>query len=244
MRYLCAATIGAVLFMPLPGRAQDSDPQPADPDAPIQYNLERTEPLSRFTPRQLDLVEKLNRVDRRDLPRLRVIVVPDRWNLPVLDYSPLPRFVPGFESHPRAIIIDLPGQVFGAYENGRMVRWGPVSTGKGSTATPPGSYHLNWKSRLRISSVDPDWKMPYYFNFADRLGLGMHEYQMPGRPASHGCIRMLPVDAEWLFDWGQGGTPVVIVGQYHFGEPKPWLQPRWLEHGVQLPSNLMSGGRT
>jgi L,D-transpeptidase catalytic domain len=243
-----------------PSRASAQDPAPmqagrdlpapeaAAPGAGIQYHLERPHPLNRFRPRQMSLIQKLNRVDRRDLGNLREIVVPDRWDLPTNAYSPMPQFVPGMAAAPKAVIVDLPGQVFGAYENGRLIRWGPVNTGKRGTPTPPGIYHLNWKSPLRISSVNSSWKMPYYFNFSARFGLGMHEYQMPGGPASHGCVRMLTADAQWLFDWGQQrsraakGTPVVIVGQYHFGDPKPWLQPGWLAHGVQLPPNLMNEG--
>lgn len=231
------------------------DPHPTAPDAGIQYQIERPKRLNRLNGQQIEILEKLNRVDRRDLGDLKRIVVPNRWDLPVIDYSPLPRFVPGVADHAKAIIVDLPGQVFGAYENGRLVRWGPVNTGKGNTPTPPGLYHLNWKSRLRISSVNPQWKMPYYFNFSNYMGLGMHEYQMPGYPASHGCVRMLPQDAEWLYNWGEGrdivdgqnvasGTPVWIVGQYKFGDPKPWLQPGWLAHGVELPAQLMTVART
>jgi len=237
------------------GAPQGSPPaagqQPLAPGAELHYRLERPEPLSRFTAQQMELLEKLNRVDREDLGNLREIVAPERWNLPMIDYSPLPQFISGIADHAKYIIVDLPGQVFGAYEDGHLVRWGPVNTGKGDTPTPPGLYHLNWKSRLHTSTENSKWKMPYYFNFSNYMGLGMHEYNMPGKPASHGCVRMLGIDAEWLFHWGEGwdvvhgrrvanGTPVLIVGQYHFGDPKPWLQPDWLAHGVQLPPTLMN----
>lgn len=228
---------------------QNSAARQADPaGARIQYHLERPHALGRLNARQIGLLEKLNRVDRRDLGDLAEIVLPDRWDLPTNDYSPMPQFVRDVAAAPKAVIVDLPGQVFGAYENGRLIRWGPVNTGKRDSPTPPGLYHLNWKSPLRTSSVNSSWKMPYYFNFSTRMGLGIHEYHMPGGPASHGCVRMLTADAQWLFHWGRGqsgaakGTPVLIVGQYRFGDPKPWLQPRWLAHGVQLPPNLMSEG--
>ena len=217
---------------------------PAPAEA-VQYHLDRPKPLDRFNNRQIDLLEKLNRADRSDLGALPEIVVPDRWDLPALQYSPMPRFAPRFACQRKAVVIDLPEQAFGAYEYGRLIRWGPVNTGKRDTPTPPGLYHLNWKSRLHTSSVDSDWKMPYYFNISNHLGIGMHEYQMPGKPASHGCIRMLARDAQWLYHWGRqwdysdgkkvaDGTPVLILGQYHFGDPKPWLQPEWPAQKAEL----------
>ena len=61
---------------------------------------------------------------------------------------------------------------------------------------------------------------------------------MPGRPASHSCVRQFMDDAEWLFNWAQvgtlnssgrvarfTGTPVLIVDMFDFARPKfgPWL---------------------
>jgi lipoprotein-anchoring transpeptidase ErfK/SrfK len=151
----------------------------------------------------------------------------------------MPEEAPQFADDAKAIVVDLPGQVFGAYEHGRLIRWGPVSTGSEQHATPSGMYHLDWKSRLRVSSVDPTWIMPYYYNFS-HIGLGMHEYVMEGRPASHGCVRLLRDDAVFIFDWGAPGTPVWIVGEYHFRQPKPWLDPAWWNEGVRLPGRAVT----
>jgi hypothetical protein len=78
--------------------------------------------------------------------------------------------------------------------------------------------------------------MEWYFNFESRRGLAFHQYALPGRPASHGCVRLLKRDATWLYKWGeswrltpdgkevvQHGTPVYIVGEYGYEGPKPWL---------------------
>jgi hypothetical protein len=89
--------------------------------------------------------------------------------------------------------------------------------------------------------------MRWYFNFGSREGLAFHQYSLPGSPASHGCIRLLERDAQWLFGWGQGwtlsaegrivnpGTPVLILGEYDFAAPPPWRSLTWLEHTVVLP---------
>jgi hypothetical protein len=67
-------------------------------------------------------------------------------------------------------------------------------------------YHLNWHAPVHISSENPNWVMPWYFNFANDRGLALHLYSLPGRPASHGCVRMLAMDAKWLYRWGDGWT--------------------------------------
>ena len=172
----------------------------------ITYHLSAAKPLSRFSSDQLALLMKLNHADSGHLAGLSRIVVPDRWDPDELVYSPMPQFAPQLADEKKAIMVDLTAQVFGAYESGRLVRWGPVCTGARSRQTPSGTYHLNWHARVHVSTEDPTWIMKWYFNFAAVRGLALHQYSMPGRPASHGCARMLAVDAKWLFEWGDGWT--------------------------------------
>jgi hypothetical protein len=85
-------------------------------------------------------------------------------------------------------------------------------------------------------------------NFDNRDGLAIHQYALPGLPASHGCLRLLERDAEWLFAWGEpwtlddsgtglvgAGTRVWIIGQYDFNAPPPWRSLTWLSQPVELP---------
>lgn len=216
--------------------------------ATITYRLEPSKPLSRFNAGQIALLAKLNRADPSHLPRLSRIIVPDRWDRDELLYSPMPQFVQQLSLETKAIIVDLSAQVFGAYKCGTLVRWGPVSSGRRSRETPSGTYHLNWRARVHVSTEDPTWIMHWYFNFSNVLGLGLHQYSMPGRPASHGCVRLLEVDARWLYDWGEAcavdsatkdvirpGTPVLVIGRYDFAASQPWLRPEWWAEGVCLP---------
>ena len=201
-----------------------------------------------FTPEQLGILEKLNRVDVAHIDRLRSIVLPNTWLSDDTAYSPLPLVSPWAASHHKALIVHLPSQVFGAYSGGQLIRWGPVSSERKAYPTPSGLFHLNWKSQGRTSTIDPDWYRPWYFNFHNKRGLAFHEYAPPGRPASHACIRLLERDAKWLFDWGEGwvldergwevvvpGTPVWIVGRFDFDAPPPWLSLEWLSAGILLP---------
>jgi L,D-transpeptidase catalytic domain len=203
----------------------------------------------RFNAKQIALLEKLNRADRDNLDRLRVLVVPDRWDLDELAYSPLPHEYPWACGTAKALVIHVPGQVFGAFENGRLVRWGPVSSGYAKAPTPEGLYHLNWKSPGRHSTVDPEWYMRWYFNFGNREGMALHAYALPGKAASHGCIRLLERDAIWLYRWGESwelspdgqdvlrlGTPLLVYGKHRFDEPPPWLSVDWWRTPLELPA--------
>ena len=250
----CAALAAAVAFQPAPVYAQ------ADGRYRIEIGTGRTGLLKeRFDDAQVALLEKLNRADVDHLGQLPQLVVPKAWS-DELAFSVLPLRYPSSEAWPTFLVVYLPGQLFGAYEFGRLVRWGPVSSGSRSNPTTPGTFALNWRSTGRSSTVDPDWFMPWYFNFRNREGLAFHAYSLPGSPASHGCIRLLERDAQWLFGWGQAwlldprgtrvlepGTPVFIVGRYDFDAGPPWRSLDWLSTSIDLPSasatDIDIGGR-
>jgi hypothetical protein len=221
----------------------------------VTYHLGPTHPLSRFDSDQLALLEKLNRADTTHLARWKNLIMPSRWDLDPIAYSPMPHSLPTLCATPKALVVDVPAQVFGAYEYGNLALWGPVSSGDRYHPTPPGKYYLNWNARIRISSDNDAWVMPWYFNFSSRIGLGLHQYALPGRPASHGCVRLLSCDAQWVFHWGQmwamtkdghvlqHGTPILIVGRYDFAGRQPWLRPDWWTTGVILPTSDLASLR-
>jgi hypothetical protein len=204
---------------------------------------------ARFTAEQLLVLQKLNRADLGHLDRLPALVVPDLWVGDPLAYSPMPRRYPLANRHRRVLIVYLTAQIFGAYEYGELVRWGPVSSGRRTAPTPSGLFHMNWKQQVHVSTIDPDWLMPWSFNFENRAGLAFHQQDLPGHPASHGCVRLLGEDARWLFDWADTwtldagrtgvlklGTPVLILGEYDFAAAPPWRSPASLARPLSLPA--------
>lgn len=211
--------------------------------AELTYRLEPTpddpEQLEcAYTDEQIALLEKLNRRDRENLTKLGELVVPSRWDLEEAAYSPLAAVLDEIKELPKAVLVHQPGQVFGAYEKGELVRWGPVSTGAENSPTPSGVFHLNWKSRSRRSTLNRDWLLRWYFNFVNGRGHAFHEYELPGGAVSHGCVRLLARDARWLFDWGASweldergwnvmkpGTAVFIIGRPPYEGPAPWSSP-------------------
>jgi hypothetical protein len=65
-------------------------------------------------------------------------------------------------------------------------------------------------------------------------GVGVHQYSLPGYPASHGCVRLYMDDAKYIFDWAsmwelknsridKNGTPFMVFGEYDHDGNKPWL---------------------
>ena len=169
----------------------------------IETRADRTGSLrERFAESQFALLEKLNRADLKHLEQLREVVVPESWATncrTACCRCAIRRAIRGRRSWLSTCRVSL----FGAYEFGNLVRWGPVSSGSRNNPTSAGSFALNWRSTGRASTVDPDWFMRWYFNFGNREGLAFHAYSLPGYPASHGCIRLLERDAQWLFEWGQ-----------------------------------------
>jgi hypothetical protein len=233
--------------------------QPVTP-LPVGYRLEpqpRTaaELDKRFTPAQLDIIEMLNRRDREHLiradPPVPGLVVPTVWAEDPLAYSPFPASWPAADAHPKSIAVHQPAQAFGAYEQGRLVRWGPVSTGRKETPTPAGQFNLTWRSRSRRSTDNQEWLLEWYFNFVNARGISFHLFDLPGYPASHACVRLLLRDAQWLYAWGdqwvlddsgrnvlRAGTPVVIFGEYKYSAPPPWIAIEALASPLELPEHL------
>ena len=135
----------------------------------------------------------------------------------------------------KMVFFSYPIQAYALYENGELIKWGPTSMGKKSAQTKRGLMFANWKKELAISTVDSEWKLPYNFNIHNTMGIGWHEYDLPGFPASHSCLRLLRDDAKFMYDWADqwilnkggasvkaNGTPVIVFGDYAWGGKKPW----------------------
>jgi len=103
-------------------------------------------------------------------------------------------------SHQRVTIYDAEGKILRA----------PVSTGQTGYETPAGIYSIIQKNREHYSNLYDDASMP----FMQRItwsGIALHAGVLPGRPASHGCIRLPYSFAENLFDLTKMGMRVVVV---------------------------------
>ena len=78
----------------------------------------------------------------------------------------------------------------------------PVSTARMGYRTPNGSYKPQRLERKWFSRKY-DWSpMPYSIFFNEGYAIhGSYEISHLGRPASHGCIRLLPANAPFCLRW-------------------------------------------
>ncbi|MDQ1421378.1 MAG: hypothetical protein QOJ52_3340 [Acidimicrobiaceae bacterium] len=124
--------------------------------------------------------------------------------------------VPGGEA--TRVEVDLSRQVLLFWENGRLARILPVSTGSGSrycvagscqsAVTPKGVFHVGRK----VPGVDPGPLGPLYYPMYFSGGVAIHGApSVPTAPASHGCVRIPMYAAASFFDQVPSGTAVYVV---------------------------------
>ncbi|MDB5668280.1 MAG: hypothetical protein JWL74_1230 [Alphaproteobacteria bacterium] len=108
------------------------------------------------------------------------------------------------------IVVSIPMQLAYVYRGGQLIGASTVSTGKPGHDTPTGTFTVLQKRRTHFSNLYDDAPMP----FMQRLtwdGIALHAGQIPGTPASHGCIRLPMAFARNLFGTTGLGTRVHVV---------------------------------
>ena len=172
---------------------------------------------------------RFNRIDRRHARPGLSIKVPRRLE-DLASFNPLPFFYQAAELDEKFILIDLNEQFLGAYEYGALRFALPMASGNGHNETPAGEFRLTAAHRQHqsclytIEGTDRPYPMNYALRFhVNREGVSywIHGRDMPGYPASHGCIGLydesmqkeqygVPKDPELndarkLFVWVLGG---------------------------------------
>ena len=181
------------------------------------------------------IILALNRIDHDNITPHDTLMIPDTVSTDIMIYSPFPKVVSFLDSIPKILLFSYPIESFAAYQNGILARWGPTSLGKRSTPTPEGLFFTNWKSKETRSTDDSTWILPWYFNLDNKRGISLHEFALPGYPASHACARLLEEDAEWIYNWADqwiitkdgekviaNGTPVIIYGKFNYKSKPLW----------------------
>jgi lipoprotein-anchoring transpeptidase ErfK/SrfK len=135
-----------------------------------------------------------------------------------------------------SVVVDLTAQEAYLYAGDQLALKASISTGREGYNTSPGRYKIIEKDIDHRSSIygeyvldgvvikpdanvhkDPKPRgaifigapMPYFMRIYD--GVGLHEGDLPGYPASHGCIRMPGSKAKRFFAAVKLGTPVKVV---------------------------------
>jgi len=118
----------------------------------------------------------------------------------------------------RWLVVYRGSRKFEFYVNGKLVRTGPVAIGRPGMETPLGLFYVQAK-------FDPSWPVlgayafetSGYSKLSDWPGggvVGVHGTNTPqliGQAVSHGCVRLLNKDIEYLRSVVAVGTPVKII---------------------------------
>jgi hypothetical protein len=194
-------------------------------------------------------IARFNRIDRRHIYPGIYLKVPKRLD-DIRDYTPMPRYYQPAESEAKFVLVDLSEQFLGAYEYGQLVFSSPIATGDKENKTPAGEFRItaynkkHQSSLYQIENTTKFYPMNYGLRFhIDRDGVSywFHGRDLPGYPASHGCIGLYDEtmqneyykypekpeleDARKLFEWAiaplpdggglhplENGPKVLIIG--------------------------------
>jgi hypothetical protein len=110
---------------------------------------------------------------------------------------------------PVVIVVSIPDQLVTVYRNGVRIAVSTCSTGRPGHATPTGTFVILQKDVDHHSSLYDDAPMPYM----ERVtwgGVALHAGNLPGYPASHGCVRLPRAFAQELYGVTHLGTTVII----------------------------------
>ncbi|HEY6144071.1 MAG TPA: L,D-transpeptidase [Flavobacterium sp.] len=185
---------------------------------------------------KLAIVLAVNRTDKAFFTKMDSVIVPTDLSGDLAYYLPFPLQVASLQDVDKIILFSYPTQTFATYENGILIHTGPTNMGRAKDPTPTGLFFTNWKAEETTSTFDDEWKLLWNFNIENKKGVGFHQYDLPGYPASHSCLRLQEKDAKYLYEWADQwvladeenvkfkGTPVIVFGSYNFDAPKPWLQ--------------------
>lgn len=199
-------------------------------------------------------VARLNRIDRRHVYPGMTIKVPDNM-ADIRNYCPLPKFYEPAARQGKYILVDITEQWLGAYEGGKLVFSAPAATGKATTETPTGLFRIDARHLTHTSSLyktandEEQYPMDNALRFhigQDNVSYWIHARDLPGRPASHGCIGLFDeemqnrvfgtppkptlLDSQKLYEWA--------VGEAEYGDDYGELDE--LEDGpaVEVRGNL------
>jgi hypothetical protein len=130
-----------------------------------------------------------------------------------LDYSLepkiLPDFIPGAADNEKYILINRRQQYLGLYEWGHLKHCFPISSGTGNS-TPLRRFRIHYMDQVHNSSIYDQAPMDHALNIGGAYFI--HEGIVPGYPASHGCIRLFPLHARFIFyHWAKPGIPGKII---------------------------------
>jgi hypothetical protein len=121
---------------------------------------------------------------------------------------------------PILVYVDLGRQRATVYRNGVRIGVSTISSGKDGYETPTGVFTILEKDKDHRSRTYDDAPMPYQQRLTWK-GVALHAGNLPGFPASHGCVRLPLEFAKKLFEATPMGGTVVIAGGHEDPVKRP-----------------------
>lgn len=211
MSYLLAALLFATILVVNPASTAEPGANPLDPAKEdltrVEYPSHKqlawhgrfirpNETLESLFGKDWQLVARFNRIDRRHVYPGVTIKVPDNMN-DIRSYTPLPAVYEPARRHEKYILVSLTEQWLGAYEYGKLKFSNPAATGRTGFESPTGTFRISARHKNHTSSLyrteDDEEQYPMdnamrFYIAADGVAYWLHARDLPGRPASHGCI--------------------------------------------------------
>jgi hypothetical protein len=150
---------------------------------------------------------RFNRIDRRHFVPGVSIKLP-RNPVVIAGFSPLPASYPEAAEEDKFILVDLSEQFLAAYEFGEKVFSFPIASGNRKNPTPTGDFRVSAFNRRHKSSLYQVEKttLPYPMHYAlrfyinkEEVAFWLHGRDLPGFPASHGCIGLYDEEMQKKF---------------------------------------------
>ena len=111
---------------------------------------------------------------------------------------------------PALVVVNLETQRLVLFRNGVPVAASTVSSGSKGHETPTGVFSILQKNKEHYSKTYNNAPMPNMQRLTTR-GIALHAGNLPGYPASHGCVRLPLAFSKLLFGATNVGMTVVIT---------------------------------
>jgi hypothetical protein len=139
------------------------------------------------------------------------------------------------DAAPIGVAIDLTNQRAFVFQGRALIGIAAISSGRRGHGTPTGTFPILEKARFHRSNIYSDAPMP----FMQRLtwgGVALHAGYNPGRPASHGCIRLPAGFARILFQATRVGGIVTVTRGAPIEAPPPAIEQPGIEMAATDPA--------
>lgn len=111
-----------------------------------------------------------------------------------------------------SIAVNLSLQKLDVFRGGTLIARSSISSGRAGHSTPVGTFSILEKDLIHHSNLYDNAPMP----FMQRLtwqGVALHAGNLPGSPASHGCVRLPSEFARRLYQITARGDEVTVEGK-------------------------------